>query len=178
MAAVIENVHERRLAVSPEVVGGLLDSLASKDDRLWPQRRWPPMRLDHGLTVGSCGGHGPVRYEVARYEPGRLAAFAFTPDFGIVGEHRCEVVDGPDGTTLLRHTLEGRPTGWMRLGWPLVFRPLHDALIEDAFDRAEAQVNGARWTPSSLPIHVRLLRWMLTRKTAPARRRSRPSPAG
>jgi hypothetical protein len=165
---VIESIHERRLTASPEVVGELLDSLASENDRLWPHRRWPAMRLDKGLAPGSRGGHGPVRYEVARYEPGRLAAFAFTSDFGIAGEHRCEVIDGPAGTTLLRHTLEGRPTGWMRLGWPLAFRWLHDALIEDAFDRAEAQVKGERWTPASLPSHVRLLRWILTRKAAPA----------
>ena len=167
----IENVHERRLRASPEVVGELLDSLASKDDRLWPHRRWPPMRLDNGLTPGSRGGHGPVRYEVARYERGRLAAFAFSPGFGIDGEHRCEVVDGPGGTTLLRHTLEGRPTGRMRLGWPLAIRWLHDALIEDAFDRAEAQVSGERWAPSSLPSHVLLLRRMVSRKaTHPPRR--------
>lgn len=172
VATVIENVHERRLTAASEVVGGLLDSLASEDDRLWPHRRWPPMRLDNGLTPGSRGGHGPVRYEVARYEPGRLAAFAFTPDFGIVGEHRCEVVDGPDGAVLLRHTLEGRPTGWMRLGWPLAIRWLHDALIEDAFDRAEAQVSGERWIPSSLPSHVRLLRWMVSRKATRAPRRA------
>lgn len=164
----IENVHERRLAASPEIVGALLDSLASEDDRLWPHRRWPRMRLDHGLALGSRGGHGPVRYEVARYEPGRLAAFKFAPDFGIDGEHRCEVIDGSDGTTLLRHTLEGRPTGWMRLGWPLAIRWLHDALIEDAFDRAQAQVENRQWTTSSLPSHVRLLRWALSRKAAPA----------
>jgi len=175
---VIENIHERRLAANPEVVGGLLDSLASEDDRLWPHRRWPPMRFDNGLALGSRGGHGPVRYEVARYEPGRLVAFRFAPEFGIYGEHRCELIDGPADTTLLRHTLEGRPTGWMRLGWPLVFRPLHDALIEDAFDRAEAQVKGERWAPSSLPSHVRLLRWMLTRAAAPSRGRARPRPAG
>lgn len=174
----IENVHERRLAASPQVVGELLDSLASKDDRLWPHRRWPPMRLDNGLAVGSRGGHGPVRYKVARYEPRRLVAFAFTPDFGIDGEHRCEVIEAPDGTTLLRHTLEGRPTGFMRLGWPLAIRWLHDALIEDAFDRAEAQVKNERWTPSSLPSHVRLLRWMVTRKAAPPGAARRPSSAG
>lgn len=169
----IENVHERHLAASPEVVGGLVDSLASDDDRLWPYRRWPAMRLDRGLEPESRGGHGPVRYEVAHYEPGRLAAFAFTPDFGIVGEHRVEVLDAANGTTLLRHTLEGCPTGWMRLGWPLCFRWLHDALIEDAFDRAQAQVADERWSPSSLPSHVRLLRWMAARGGTPAQRPAR-----
>jgi hypothetical protein len=159
----ISNVHERRLDAPPAEVGTLLDSLSSDDDRLWPRRRWPAMRLDRGLEPGSSGGHGPVRYTVARYEPGRLAAFAFTPAFPILGEHRCEVLDAPGGGTVLRHTLEGRPSGWMRLGWPLCFRWLHDALIEDALDRAEAHVAGRSWQPRTLPRHARLLRGALAR---------------
>jgi hypothetical protein len=160
----IENVHERTLAAAPEAVGQLVDSLSSRGDRLWPNRRWPPMRLDRGLTVGSDGGHGPVRYAVARYEPGRLVAFAFTPKFPIVGEHRCEVLPGPTaGTTVLRHTLEGHPRSWLRLGWPLCFRWLHDALIEDAFDRAEAELAGTPWKPRPLPAHARALRWIAAR---------------
>jgi hypothetical protein len=155
----ITNIHERVLAASPTAVGELVDTLSSGDDRVWPIRRWPAMRLDKGLQVGSDGGHGPVRYEVARYEPGRLAAFAFTPKFPIAGEHRIEVLPGPDGGTRLLHTLEGRPHSWMRLGWPLLFRWLHDALIEDAFDRTEAELAGVEWQPRKLPAHVRALRW-------------------
>ena len=159
----VRNVHERAVEADAEAVGALLDSLSLPDDRLWPTRRWPAMRLDHGLAIGSDGGHGPVRYAVARYEPGRLAAFAFTPKFPLAGEHRVEVLPAPDGKTLLRHTLEGRPTSWLRLGWPLCFRWLHDALIEDAFDRAEAELAGTEWEPRQLPGHVRALRWLASR---------------
>jgi hypothetical protein len=159
----IENVHERTLAAPAAAVGGLVDSLSSSDDRLWPNRRWPAMRLDRGLEIGSDGGHGPVRYEVARHQPGRLVAFAFTAKFPIAGEHRVEVLPGLGDTTSLRHTLEGRPQGWLRVGWPLCFRWLHDALIEDAFDRAEAQVAGEEWRPRDLPVHVRALRWLAGR---------------
>jgi len=160
----IENVHERVLAASPTAVGELVDSLSSRDDRLWPNLRWPAMRLDKGLQVGSDGGHGPVRYEVARYEPGRLVAFAFTPKFPIVGEHRLEVLPGPDAsTTLLRHTLEGHPRSWLRAGWPLCFRWLHDALLEDALDCAEAELAETPWQPRPLPAHVRALRWLAGR---------------
>lgn len=154
----VRNVHERLLASGPDEVGALLDSLSSPDDRLWPNRRWPAMKLDRGLEVGSDGGHGPVRYEVARYEPGRLVAFAFTPKFPLVGEHRLEVLPQPDGTTLLRHTMEGTPRNWLRLGWPLCFRWLHDALIEDALDRAEAELSGAEWHLRPLSVPVRSLR--------------------
>jgi hypothetical protein len=159
----IRNVHERVVDADVDTVGALVDSLSSRDDRLWPNRRWPAMRLDRGLEIGSDGGHGPVRYEVARYEPGRLIAFAFTARFPIDGEHRCEVLPAPDGKTLLLHTLEGRPKSWLRLGWPLCFRWLHDALIEDAFDQAEAQLAGVEWQPRPLPAHVRALRSLAKR---------------
>jgi len=159
----ISNVHQRVLDADADAVGALVDSLSSREDRLWPTRRWPPMRLDCGLAVGSDGGHGPVRYEVARYEPGRLVAFAFTAKFPIDGEHRCEVLPAPGGKTLLLHTLEGRPKSWLRVGWPLCFRWLHDALIEDAFDQSEAQLAGAEWRPRPLPTHVRALRWLASR---------------
>lgn len=162
----IENVHERVVDASPEAAGALLDSLSSPDDRLWPSRRWPAMRLDRGLTVGSDGGHGPVRYAVARYEPGRLAAFAFTAKFPVDGEHRLEALPAPGGRARLVHTLTGRPHGWMRLGWPLCFRWLHDALIEDGFDRAEAELAGAAWQPRPLPAHVRALRRLLSGRGA------------
>jgi hypothetical protein len=50
----------------------------------------------------------------------------------------------------------------MRFGWPLAVRWLHDALIEDALDRAETAtaarpVPARRWSP-----WVRLLRAALT----------------
>jgi hypothetical protein len=157
------NVHERALDAEPEAVGELVETLSSPSDRLWPTRRWPAMKLDGGLEIGSDGGHGPVRYRVARHEPGRLVAFEFTPAFPIVGEHRCEVLPHDDGT-LLRHVLEGRPKGRLRLGWPLCFRWLHDALIEDALDRAEAELNGVEWRPRELPWHVRALRRLVSRR--------------
>ncbi len=159
------NVHERVLDAPQAAVGALVDSLSSRDDRLWPHRRWPAMRLDRGLEIGSDGGHGPVRYAVDRHEPGKLVAFAFTPAFPIAGEHRCAVLPAADGRTLLRHTLEGKPQGWLHLGWPLCFRWLHDALIEDALDRAEAQLAGREWRPLRLPAHVRALRWLAGRLT-------------
>lgn len=162
----IQNVHERTLDGSPAAVGALVESLSSPGDRLWPKQRWPAMRLDRGLEIGSDGGHGPVRYAVDRHEPGSLVAFVFTPAFPIAGEHRCEVLPAADGRTLLRHTLEGRPQSWLRLGWPLCFRWLHDALIEDAFDRAEAQIANAEWRPRPLAVHVRWLRWIAGRVAA------------
>jgi len=61
------------------------------------------------------------------------------------------------GGAVLRHEMTMDTSGPALLTWPLMFRPLHDALIEDSFDRAavalgEAPV-GAPWSPV-----VRLLR--------------------
>lgn len=71
------NIHTRDLHTSRDAVGALLDSLASKQDLLWPHDRWPTMRLDRPLQIGAAGGHGPIRYRVEWYEPGRAVLFRF-----------------------------------------------------------------------------------------------------
>ncbi len=138
----------------------MIDRLAGPEDHLWPRDRWPAVKLDTPLSVGARGGHGPIRYEVVRYEPGRAVAFRFVHPTGLVGEHRFEY----DGATL-RHVLEGGTTGSMRVGWPLAFRWLHDALAEDALDRAEGR------PPRRLGLWVRILRWAARNQ----RRSTRPS---
>ncbi|AZK94833.1 MULTISPECIES: SRPBCC family protein [Streptomyces] len=168
----VRNVHERRIAAPPELIGALLDGLASEDDPLWPVADWPGMRLEPGLAVGAAGGHGPVRYTVVAYEPGREVRFRFTGPSGFDGHHEFTVHPAGDGTTLLRHTLLLVPHGPARLTWPLFFRPLHDAVLEDALDRAERAGTGtvarpARWSP-----YVRLLR------TAARKARRRPAEHG
>lgn len=67
----VHNLHERQIDAPPDEVGTLIDSLGDKNDRLWPRNEWPAMRLDGPLRVGADGGHGPVRYFVTNYEPGR-----------------------------------------------------------------------------------------------------------
>jgi hypothetical protein len=150
------NVHTRVLDAPPDALSPLLEGLGSPGDRLWPGSLWPPMRLDRGLEPGSRGGHGPIRYHVTRRVPGRLAEFEF--DRWYEGSHRFEIEPAGPGRTLVRHVLEGTPKGIMRLGWPLAFRWLHDALVEDAFDKAQAAVEGTTWQPRGWPPYVRVLR--------------------
>ncbi|MFD0258688.1 SRPBCC family protein [Kitasatospora indigofera] len=159
------NVHERVLEAGEPEVGALIDGLAGGPaDALWPHGRWPAMRLDPGLELGAVGGHGPVRYAVAAYVPGRWVRFEFTGPRGFHGFHECSVHPAGAGRTLLRHTLAMRPSGPARLSWPLVFRPLHDALLEDALDRAEAAFPGAApHAPARWSRYVRLLRRILAR---------------
>lgn len=152
----VHNVHERVLAAPPSAVGRLLDTLASDDDRLWPHEHWPSLRLDPGLQPGAAGGHGRVRYEVVDYEPGRRVRFRCTRPTGLAGYHEFSVenVSG-DTETRLAHRVRAQISGTTLFTWPVFFRPLHDALIEDAFDKAEMEVMGTVRAPTSWSPVVR-----------------------
>jgi len=158
----VRNVHERDYDASTEVVGSLIDSLASANDRLWPLEKWPPMRFDRALSLGARGGHGPIRYYVEHYVPSRSITFRFLAPRGFVGTHSFEVEDG-DGRTLLRHVLDLEPCGWSRLSWRFVFRPLHDALLEDSLNKASASLGQPVQTAPRWSLYVRALRALLER---------------
>jgi hypothetical protein len=161
----IRNVHCRELPVPIAEVGPLLDDVLSPDS-IWPTAGWPALRLDHGLTIGSSGGHGPIRYRVSDYRPGRRVEFAFAPSMGVEGTHALELHDGSrPGSTLVRHTLIGRPTAAMRLRWAFAIGWLHNALIEDLLDNiavaaGHPPAKPARWSP-----WVRLLRRAIQRRS-------------
>ncbi|XTZ18414.1 SRPBCC family protein [Micromonospora echinospora] len=156
----VHNVHERHLTAPAATVGALLDSLAGPDDRLWPRRRWPAMRLDRPLGVGASGGHGPIRYVVQEYEPGVRVRFRFQSPAGFHGHHEYEVLpDGGHGCRL-RHRLVMTTRGPARLTWPLFFRPLHDALLEDSLDTAARAVGLTPSTPHRWSTRVRALRFL------------------
>ncbi len=153
----VDNVHSRVFTSdSLEQVGALIDGLAGDDDRLWPRQNWPAMRFDRPLAVGASGGHGPIRYDVAEYQPGRRVRFAFTRPTGLHGYHEWAARPVAGGYEL-RHRLVANTTGWPVLSWPLIWRPMHDALIEDALDNAAAQL-GAGSRPSRWSGYVRALR--------------------
>lgn len=158
----VRNIHERALQAPLDQVGRLLDGLACEDDRLWPRDRWPPMRLDRPLAVGAKGGHGPIRYTVEDYAPGTSVQFRFTAPRGFHGTHSFTLEPLNSGAVRLRHALMMQTEGRARLTWPLVFRPLHDALVEDAFDRAERSL-GLPSRERGWSLTVRVLRWILKR---------------
>ena len=157
----IRNIHERVINAPLEPLGVLLDGLGQKDDRLWPSRSWPPMVLDRPLAPGADGGHGAIRYYVSEYEPGRRVRFTFRPRTGIIGAHELSLDALDDEHTRIRHVLIGRSRGTMRLLFPAVVEPLHDAVVEDLFDNAERETTGtvirrATWSP-----RVRVLRRLI-----------------
>lgn len=153
----IVNVHQRLLHATPTQVGALLDTLASPQDRLWRQRLWPRLRLDRSLQVGASGGHGPIRYEVQEHVPGTRVRLRFTAPRGFDGWHAFEVLDATRCHCVLEHRIEMRLRGWARLSWPLVYGPLHDALIEDVLSAAQDAL-GEPPRPVPWSPYVRLLR--------------------
>lgn len=153
----LSNTHERCLAAPANAAGRLIDGLGQRPDPLWPTDDWPPMRFDRPLAPGAAGGHGPIRYRVEGHEPGRRVCFRFTGPPGLAGTHEFTVEETPQGC-LLRHAIAGAATGNMLLAWPLLYRPLHDALIEDALDKAERTLTGVVARPRSWSWRVRLLR--------------------
>ncbi|MEV6960605.1 SRPBCC family protein [Streptomyces sp. NPDC051207] len=151
------NIHERALPASEEAVGALIDSLGGENDRLRP-RDWPPIHFERPLAVGVTGGHGPVRYVVSHYVPGRWARFTFTGPRGFQGFHEYAVEPLGENRAVLRNTLVLHARGVRWLGWLLFFRPLHDAMFEDALDRAEQAMAGHVARPATWSPYVRLLR--------------------
>jgi hypothetical protein len=57
---------------------------------------------------------------------------------------------------VLRHTLMAHASGSLRIVFPLVIEPLHDACLRDILDRAEAATGGAAAPrPHSAAVRVR-----------------------
>ncbi len=126
------------------------------------------MRLDRALGVGARGGHGPVRYHVEAYRPGESVRFRFERPKGLDGYHEYSVIPMAADLTLLRHLLVAHVTGAARLTWPLILRPLHDALIEDSLDAAARALGLPADAAPSWSPWVRVLRACLRRSRAAA----------
>lgn len=59
---------------------------------------------------------------------------------------------------LLRHELSLSPSGAAKLTWPLFFRPMHDALIEESLDRAEREFSSAPIAAHRWSLWTKILR--------------------
>jgi hypothetical protein len=155
------NIHERELKADYEQVAKLIDFLSSEDDLLWPNQCWPRMKFDRPISVGAKGGHGPIGYVVEAYKPGQSIKFCFTRPKGFNGFHKFDVVKNTHQSVILRHTIEMELKGSALLTWPLLIRPLHDALLEDALSTAQASLGMTPrmrlWSP-----WVKIIRWIMS----------------
>jgi hypothetical protein len=154
----IRNVHVREIGAPAEVVGEILDSVGSADDRLWATDIWvaEPVIFDRPLGVGAMGGHGSIRYAVVEYEPCRRIVFRFAPDGGLSGMHGFELERLGRDRSRLTHFLDAETSRWLRplvpvlIGW-------HDAMVETAFDRAELEATGALERRTRIPRWLRIM---------------------
>ncbi|MDQ5985358.1 MAG: hypothetical protein CSYNP_01067 [Syntrophus sp. SKADARSKE-3] len=162
----IDNRHERYFKTKADTVGNILDTLSRPDDRLWPRDTWPPMLFDTGLQPGAKGGHGMVRYEVEEYAAGRRAIFRFDGTgltAGLDGRHYFEIIPR-NSYAILRHVIDADCDFKAWLKWKILIEPLHDALLEDALDRAESALNGCIKRPAHWSVRVKILRKILAEK--------------
>ena len=168
----IANIHERKISAPVNDIGALLDTVSSSYDKMWPHEIWPTIKFDRPLETGAIGGHGPVRYTVASYSPGKSIKFTFTKHFNGYHEITLEKID--ETVSLIRHTIKAKTTGLKTITWLLVIRPLHNALIEDLFDKVEMQSSGNP-RPKSWGVWVRLLRGLVNIATQNRRLNEKPS---
>lgn len=130
------NLHKREIAQPKSEIAKLFKTLATDNDMMLATDKWSPMKLDKGLQVGSKGGHGPIKYFVTDYKPDNSITFQFDlKDFD--GFHKFEITEIEPNKTHLTHIIDLTTSGSATLKWALAIRWLHDAYIEDAFDKVE-----------------------------------------
>ncbi len=133
----VTNIHSRIIHQPLHNVDALFHTLSSDNDLMLATHLWPRMKLDKGLAIGSNGGHGPIRYFVTHYEPGQSIQFQFSKPAGFNGYHKFEIKALDKETTEVKHTISMHTTLWGTVQWIIAIRWLHDAFIEDAFDKVE-----------------------------------------
>lgn len=157
------NVHKRIIHQPKDKVTALLETLSTKNDRVWPKEKWPSMKFKEGIRIGAQGGHGPIRYAIEKYNPKEVVQFRFKKPSGFHGIHKFELKALDPKTTEIQHTIDMNTTGKGTLFWILGIRSLHNALIEDGFDKLE---NNFLEKKKSTPWNfwVRFLRKLLAKK--------------
>ncbi len=150
------NIHKRVINQPKEQIAKLLNSLATENDQMFADK-WPRIKLKNGKKVGSKGGHGPIRYTVSEYQEGERIQFEFTRPLGFHGYHVFSIQELGAHQTELEHVINMETKGFGTLKWMIAIRWLHDALIEDSFDKVANQFS-AKKTKTTWSLWVRFLR--------------------
>ncbi|WP_298422666.1 hypothetical protein [uncultured Kordia sp.] len=153
------NIHTRIIQASKERMTEALQTLGTKHDEVWPKENWPAMKFREGMKVGSKGGHGAVRYTIETYQPDEIIQFLFSSPKGFDGIHKLELKEISDQQTQITHVIDMKTTGKATLYWVFAIRSLHDALLEDAFDKLENKLTNTK-KKSNWSFWVRSLRML------------------
>jgi len=133
---IVINIHKRKLKQTKNQVGILFKTLATKEDKIWPIEKWPAIRFKEPLSIGVKGGHGSVKYTIIEFVEGKSIKFKFSKPDGFIGTHQFYIKEIDNTTTVITHEINmNTSTVKATLLWVLIVRWLHDALIEDAFDK-------------------------------------------
>lgn len=157
------NIHKRTLNQPIDKVAELLKTLSTENDRIWPKEKWPEMKFKEGIKIGAIGGHGPIRYSIEKYNPNELIQFRFSKPNGFNGIHKFEINELSDQKTEIKHTIDMNTEGKGTLIWFFAICSLHNALIEDGFDKLENNFfdnrKSTKWN-----IWVKFLRKYMSKK--------------
>ncbi|HRI01657.1 MAG TPA: hypothetical protein PK006_11435 [Saprospiraceae bacterium] len=156
------NIHKREIQQSMTELVKLFKTLATDNDMMLATDKWPPMKLDKGLQIGSKGGHGPIKYFVIDYQQDKSITFQFDLT-GFNGFHKFELKELETHKTELSHIINMKTTGFATLKWSFAIRWLHDAFIEDAFDKVENHFTEGKKS-SKWNLWVRTLRKVMKPK--------------
>lgn len=157
----ILNIHRRKIRCQYNELKNLLSTIATHEDKVWPNEQWPRMKFKDGVKEGNAGGHGPIRYFISKLQVGEFYKFQFTRPASFDGSHILEIQQIDKELCEIKHTIDMKVSikGW--LIWILGIRWLHEALIEDAFDKVEGQLDKIK-TRSKWNLYVKLLRSILS----------------
>jgi hypothetical protein len=97
--------------------------------------------------------------------PGESIKFRFTGPKGFDGFHGFDRGKTVANRAVLRHTLKMTTHGRAIFSWAVIYRPLHDALVEDSLACAEASL-GQEPRIQLWSLWVRFLRWVVSRGRA------------
>ena len=157
------NIHTRTINQPKRKVTELLETLSTENDQIWPNEKWPRMKFKDGIKVGAKGGHGPIRYAVEKYNPDEIIQFRFSKPTGFNGIHKFEIKELTDKQTEVKHTIDMVTEGTGTLTWIFAVRSLHNALIEDGFDKLENSFSDIH-KKTEWNIWVKLVRIVLSKK--------------
>ena len=157
------NIHKRTINQPKKKVVELLGTLSTENDKIWPNEKWPTMKFKSGIKNEAKGGHGPIRYSVEKYKPNEIIQFRFSKPKGFNGIHKFEISELYENQTEIQHTIDMQTVGLGTIKWIFAVRSLHNALIEDAFDKIE---NNFTLTKKSTELNfwVKMLRKILSNK--------------
>jgi len=139
----------------------LIDTLAENNSPLWPSQWWPRDTFDSHLKSYAIGGHGGTRYIVSHYEPGHYVELKFILPKSYQGYHAFRLNRLNNNRWRIEHTTDIKTTRYRWLYWKILINPVHLALINNAFDCAEAYATDRPVKKSRWPWCVYFIRYLL-----------------